>query len=174
MQPEQTPVFDLNAQQAKQRKMLRLVIILAAALIGVLVLVAALAPKDITGQKLSLALARHQEMNRVLEAFADNARGSDARQLVANARIVLLSGTTELTAAGVSVSTVQADSVKTSGIDDDLAEASRNNQFDAAITEFLSTKIQANRADLAAVEDEVDKNQAEVIRQLLNDYDSLL
>jgi len=174
MEPQTIPV-NQNLVQDKQRKMIRLIVILAVVTIVVLVLATTLAPKDITSEKLSLALARHQEMTRVLEEFADNARSGETRQLVANSRLVLLSGASELSSAGVSVSIQQAGIVKTEGIDESLQEASRNNRFDEAITEFLTSNIEANRADLSSIQAELsDDKQIETVKSLLNDYGGLL
>ena len=165
--------FDPNANQAKQRKMIRLIIILAAVTIVVLVLAAVLAPKDTVNEKLSLALARHQEISRVLDEFSDNARSDEARQLVVNAKLVILSGTSDLTSAGVSVSTTQADSVKIPDVDAKLQEASRNNNFDEAITEFITSNLELNTSELNSVKDQLDEQKVEVVDRLLADYDSL-
>lgn len=173
MQPQQ-PAFDPGASQSKQKMLIRLIIILAAVTIFILVLSVVFAPDDSQSEKLSLTLARHQEMSRVLEEFGENARSTATKQLVANAQIVLLSGTTEMTSAGVSVSTQQAAQIKIDGIDDNLQEAARNNRFDEVITDFLTSNIQASETDLTSIQSEVkDTKKAEVIQQLLADYDNL-
>ena len=166
--------FNPNATQAKQRKLIRLIIILAAITVVVLILVALLAPKDTVNEKLSLSLGRHQEVSRVLDEYSDNARSNETRQLVANTKLVVLSGTADLTSTGVSVSTAQADSVKIANIDDTLLEASRNNAFDEAITQFIASNLEVNSAELNSVKDSLSEQHLEVVERLLSDYDSLL
>ncbi|HEX9594620.1 MAG TPA: hypothetical protein VF996_00590 [Candidatus Saccharimonadales bacterium] len=173
LQPQPSS-FNPNTQQAKQKKLIRLIIILAVVTVVVLILVALLAPKDIANEKLSLALARHQEISRVLDEYSENARSAGTRQLVANAKLVVLSGTADLTSSGVSVSTAQADSVKIAGIDDTLLEASRNNAFDEAITQFVTSNLEVNAAEFNSVKDSLSEQHVEVVERLLNDYDSLL
>lgn len=173
MQP-QTASYNPNQPQVKQRKMFRIIIVLTIATVIVLLLVALLAPKDVVNEKLSLALARHQEINRVLDEFSDNTRSNTTKQLVATAKLVVLSGASDLSSAGVSVSTTQADSVKITDIDNKLTEASKNNAFDEAITEFITTNLDANRQELESVRANLSEENKALVDRLLSDYGSLL
>lgn len=178
MQPNyMTPTtggFDPNAVQAKQKKLIRLIIILVVVTVAVLVLAAVFAPKNTDNEKLSLALARHQEIVRILDEFSQNARSADTKQLVANAKLVVLSGASELSSAGVSVSTTQAGTVKITDIESKLEESIRNNSFDSAITEFITSNLEANRQDLSLVKQDLDDQKRQVVERLLSDYDSLI
>lgn len=178
MQPNvmspQAAGFDPNTAQAKQKKLIKLIIILVVVTVVVLVLAAVFAPKDSNNEKLSLVLARHQEIVRVLDEFSENARSADTKQLVTSAKLVILSGATELTSAGVSVSTTQADSIKIADIESKLQESIRNNSFDSAITEFITASLQASRQDLNSVKEGLDEQKRQVVERVLDDYDSLI
>jgi hypothetical protein len=162
--------YDPNQTQAKQHKLIRLIIILAVVGVIVTILISVFSgpPKN---NELSGILANQQEMLRIIDARRESLTSNQTANFVSIVRPVIYSISRELTNAGVSV-TVPIDGAS---IDAQLDEAVRSSRLDRELNDLLVATLKKDRLVIEQVNANTaaDAKLKPILEQMLEDYSSL-
>lgn len=165
----QQAYFDPNAAQAKQHKLIRVVIILVVIGVvgGILMAILGTGPKN---SALGGVLANQKELIRVIDDHSKDLKTPGAANFAVTTRNVLVSGSQELEKVGAKATA--ASSIVSA--DTQLATASQNNRLDEALTEMITTTLEQDLSALSTSLAQASERQKTVIESLATSYSLLI
>jgi ABC-type lipoprotein release transport system permease subunit len=175
MQPQQMYQPTYSTPPNPLKKIVIGVVVVVVVMVLALIVVMVSSGGSATGQ-LGTPLARQNNLVTLLDEHGEKARSVEATSFVARAKIILSSLSLEMTEAGIISSKSQVADVQVPGINEQLEQAARNNQFDEIFLDYARGVISSNQQDVATFIQDVEPGSAveAVLQRALAAYESLL
>ena len=165
----QQAYFDPNASQAKQKKLIRVVIVLVVIGVvgGILIAILGTGPKN---SALGGVLANQKELIKVIDGHRKDLKTAEGANFAATTRNILVSGSQDLEKAGAKAPAGSS----LSSAESQLATAGQNNRLDEVLTELIKSTLTQDLGALTQSLDQASESQKPVIESLAASYALLI